>query len=779
MQFKQRNRKLSFTSSECLDLQCLDLQCLPTQSSTPSTNSCQGVAEDMSKDIEDPHQSVKSSCTSNDLSINLQKVLERLVKDSNGSLSINYFDGAFVVQTGTQEVKSASLQEALDKIQCSSKPSVSLPENQTNLTSLSCSSQLSDFSNKTWSLNPKQYLMFLFDHGKIDFNLKQTNFDYDPSGMLFVARVELTNGQTVEASARSKKEAERLAVCTLLSQLERSLGSKFEIEKAAPSSGILSKCYQPIQANSGAKSNLVCAYYASMSGNKGAPKVLLEYDGNEWFASIEYLSRQKGQEVRQCRTSSKRKTEAYKALVEMLHEFVLNEIYVDESCSKASSSKSIYPASSNSTDSRSQFDVSLSASLSEQLAQFLRNNYQYTQNFSSVESLPVAEEEVDFIPDQDLKGSDFLEKKSQELKKKSGFNFDDYPIKRYQDEILSKIDANQVVIDKGSAGCGKTTQVPSYLLHQYSAYNLGATCNVIVSEPRKIAAKNAAIRVAEEWNEPLGGRVGYNVRFDKQLPEKHGSIMYCTNGVLLRMLTIPSKIRTYFSHIILDEVHERSVEIDLLLLAAKTLLRENPDLRLVLMSGTIDCQVFQDYFSSFKVEVVTIEQEIYPIECCTLEQFVKLPADYLKFTEPYSKDFVKSELFDFNPVELKQESIPYELIAYILNSVMSNPQFTGDVLIFLPGWEHIQTLFKMLEPIYLPKNIELLVMHSMIGQEQHDLVFARSTKRRIILSTNIAESSITIESVNVVIDTLKEKKPVFEHDTRIRSFKLDWISQKA
>ena len=729
--------------------------------SFPSSSQCQGRqegGENMSKDVEDSSHSSNS----------LQESLEALIKRSGKSLNINYTNGAFVIQTDdAQEVKSASLQEALEMIQHTT-PSI-------------------DFSTKPWFINPKQFLLFLFEQGKIDFNFKQTTIDFNSSNSLFTANVEFTNGQTIQASAKSKKEAERMAFYSLLSQLECSLGGSggsMEIEKKAPTSNILNSCYQTIQSNT-TQSNLICAYYSKLSyEGKRQPKVLLQYDGKDWHASIDFISLPNEQEegsigeVRECKTFSKTKTTAYKLLVEMLYELVLKEINADRTYLQVNQPTKSIPPTSNSCI---QFDVEVDQEVSERLTQFLRNSYQFNQTFSPVESLPIAEDEVDFIlenNDSVIQKQLLLDKKSQELKDKLTFNFTNYPIKKYRDEILKKIDSNQVIIIKGSAGCGKTTQVPSYLLHQYSVYSIGGSCNVIVGEPRKIAAKNAAFRVAEEWNEPLGGRIGYNVRFDKQLPEQNGSITYCTNGVLLRMLTNPTKIRSYFSHLILDEVHERSVEVDLLLLAVKTLLRENSDLKVVLMSGTIDCKIFQDYFNPFKVEIVTVEQEIFPIKSFTLDHFPALLKDYSKFTDPISKDFVKNELIEFVPGESKQQdnSIPYELISYILKIVMNNLSITGDVLIFLPGWENIQTLFKLLEPVYSSKNISLLVMHSMIGQEQHDLIFTKTNKRRIILSTNIAESSITIETVSVVIDTLKEKKPLFEHETRIRSFSLDWIS---
>lgn len=110
---------------------------------------------------------------------------------------------------------------------------------------------------------------------------------------------------------------------------------------------------------------------------------------------------------------------------------------------------------------------------------------------------------------------------------------------------------------RGAAGCGKTTQVPAFIREQNSLFGIGAKSNIVVAEPRRIAATAAASRVSQESKQPIGKQIRYNVRFDKNLPSASGSILFATNGILLRMLNTPDLLRTYYTHVILDEVHER------------------------------------------------------------------------------------------------------------------------------------------------------------------------------------------------------------------------------
>ncbi len=163
------------------------------------------------------------------------------------------------------------------------------------------------------------------------------------------------------------------------------------------------------------------------------------------------------------------------------------------------------------------------------------------------------------------------------------------PVFNMRDVIMSTIHESPVTLIRGNTGCGKTTQVCQFILDDYISSGQGAYCNVICTQPRRISAVSVADRVAVERCEELGVSVGYSVRFESVFPRPYGSIMFCTVGVLLRKLE--SGLRGV-SHVIIDEIHERDVNSDFIMVLMRDMVHTYPDLRVILMSATIDTTLF-------------------------------------------------------------------------------------------------------------------------------------------------------------------------------------------
>ena len=169
------------------------------------------------------------------------------------------------------------------------------------------------------------------------------------------------------------------------------------------------------------------------------------------------------------------------------------------------------------------------------------------------------------------------------------------PIAQHKEKILSYIRSNQVVIVSGSTGSGKTTQVPQYILDEARATN--QRCRIICTQPRRIAAISIAKRVAEERRSQIGMEIGYQVSMDKQSDDEQTLLTYVTTGILLQRL-VGSKSLEPYTHILIDEVHERDTDTDFVLLILRELVRQSKKVKVVLMSATIDCDLFASYFSN-------------------------------------------------------------------------------------------------------------------------------------------------------------------------------------
>ncbi|KYM77236.1 putative ATP-dependent RNA helicase spindle-E, partial [Atta colombica] len=354
----------------------------------------------------------------------------------------------------------------------------------------------------------------------------------------------------------------------------------------------------------------------------------------------------------------------------------------------------------------------------------------------------------------------------------------DLSILSMKDKIISIIETNSVVIIQGPTGCGKTTQIPQFILDANIKKRLN--CNIIVTQPRRIAAISIAKRVSQEGNWRLGSLVGYQVGMQKEISHET-RLTYCTTEILLQYL-IHNKHMLDYTHVILDEIHERDQNLDFLLLVVKRLLQTNSgQVKVILMSATINVIKFAKYFSSI------VENELIPAP------ILKIPRKKNFEFRTYYLDEIKN-LGNIPEVSVMEPKVTQEMLNFcslIINALdeidindnekdLNLPQRHA-VLIFLPGIYEIEELYNYLSSTYHQNKLwDLTILHSLVSDdhEQHR-VFQKPLEgyRRIILSTNIAESSITVPDVKYVIDFCLTKLLTFDPATHYQSLQLCWASK--
>ncbi|EFA07562.1 probable ATP-dependent RNA helicase spindle-E [Tribolium castaneum] len=363
------------------------------------------------------------------------------------------------------------------------------------------------------------------------------------------------------------------------------------------------------------------------------------------------------------------------------------------------------------------------------------------------------------------------------------YKFDTYykkelPIDSSRDKILDMINTNSVVIIHGPTGCGKTTQVPQYILDHCRATK--SPCNIVVTQPRRIAAINIAQRVCEERGWAIGTVCGYQVGLDKNVGDDV-ILTYMTTEVLLQKL-ISQKNLNRFTHVIIDEVHERSKSLDfLLLIVRKYLFTNSSSVKIILMSATMEAQDFAYYFRSISrnnpqqyllapVLPVTKKSE-YKVSIYYNEHFASAMPPY-NFEEPC----MHKEQYD---VCAKLISL-FDKLEENESKLTLAERINGSVLVFLPGFHEIEEMHKVLvrERNTSVLEWEIIPLHSSLAQEHMVKAFQKPRQRcrKIILSTNIAESSVTVPDVNFVIDFCLTKNMTVNEVTKFSSLSLQWAS---
>ncbi|KAI6660781.1 ATP-dependent RNA helicase A [Oopsacas minuta] len=359
-----------------------------------------------------------------------------------------------------------------------------------------------------------------------------------------------------------------------------------------------------------------------------------------------------------------------------------------------------------------------------------------------------------------------------------------------RDDILRLVEQNQVVLIRGDTGSGKTTQVPQFILDSYIEKGCGSKCNILVTQPRRISAIAVSERVAAERGEQLGISVGYSVRFDNELPRQLGSILYCTTGILCRKLELGLN---GISHLIMDEVHERDINTDFLFVAIRDMMRTYPSFHVVIMSATVDTTIFSNFF--FNCPVVEVLGKMFPVQ----EYFLEDAIEFLEFHPPPSKIPPADDEFvgDSNKnlecdrlvyktstclamAKMVEREISFELIESLLD-YFSTLNLEGSVLIFLPGWNLIYALSQYLteNPKFSPSKYLILPLHSSVPREDQAKIFHPTLPgvTKVIIATNIAETSITINDVVFVIDSAKAKIKHFTSYNNMTHYITVWASK--
>ena len=330
------------------------------------------------------------------------------------------------------------------------------------------------------------------------------------------------------------------------------------------------------------------------------------------------------------------------------------------------------------------------------------------------------------------------------------------PVSARRDEIEAAMREHQVVIVCGETGSGKTTQLPKIAL-QMGRGKLNAKPGqrpqlIGHTQPRRIAASSVAKRIAEELKTPLGDVVGFKVRFQDRL-SKDASVKLMTDGILLAETQTDPDLRAYDT-IIIDEAHERSLNIDFLLGYLRQLLPRRPDLKVVVTSATIDAQRFADYFASKKgpAPVLMVSGRTFPVEVRW-------------------RPFEESRDYDLN-----------NAITDAVDELWRGPQ-GGDILVFLPGEREIREaadhLRKHLSHQPVLRNAEVLPLFARLSQAEQDRIFQDHSGRRIVLSTNVAETSLTVPGIRYVIDAGTARVKRYSFRQKVEQLMVEPISQAA
>ncbi|MDO0927016.1 ATP-dependent RNA helicase HrpA [Streptomyces sp. TG1A-8] len=317
------------------------------------------------------------------------------------------------------------------------------------------------------------------------------------------------------------------------------------------------------------------------------------------------------------------------------------------------------------------------------------------------------------------------------------------PVSQKKDEIAAAIRDHQVVIVAGETGSGKTTQIPKICLE----LGRGVRGMIGHTQPRRIAARTVAERVAEELRTPLGEAVGWKVRFTDQVNPDATFIKLMTDGILLAEIQTDRELRAYDT-IIIDEAHERSLNIDFLLGYLAQLLPRRPDLKVVITSATIDPERFSRHFGD--APVIEVSGRTYPVE-----------VRYRPLLEEDSQDADRDQI---------------TAITDAVEELMA--EGPGDILVFLSGEREIRDTADALEKRKY-RSTEVLPLYARLSHAEQHRVFQAHSGRRIVLATNVAETSLTVPGIKYVIDPGFARISRYSHRTKVQRLPIEPVSQAS
>ncbi|KAF4755416.1 DEAH (Asp-Glu-Ala-His) box polypeptide 34 [Perkinsus olseni] len=350
------------------------------------------------------------------------------------------------------------------------------------------------------------------------------------------------------------------------------------------------------------------------------------------------------------------------------------------------------------------------------------------------------------------------------------------PIAKHREQILAAMESSRIVLIAGDTGCGKSTQVPQYLLEA------DRDASIICTQPRRLAAMSLCRRVQTEQLQAWGSRVAYQMRFDNTRT-RHTRILFVTEGLLLRLLESDGELSD-FNVLLLDEVHERHAPMDVILTYIPELLQRRSDLKIILMSATFDTEHFRDLFNLSESAVISVSGRSYPVTTEYIRMRGEPPpqaAANMHRSLPASRQRRKGDDGPSNAKEAVLDCGPY--LALLKKIHASTPKHqSGDALVFLSGAQEIECLCNAIrDDTEVSRTWIPLPLHAQLPVEEQDKAFdiAPRGMRKCVIATNVAETSITIDGIRFVIDSGKVKEMSVDAGSSTRRLAEQWISQAS
>ncbi|MCU1555214.1 MAG: ATP-dependent helicase HrpA [Arthrobacter sp.] len=340
------------------------------------------------------------------------------------------------------------------------------------------------------------------------------------------------------------------------------------------------------------------------------------------------------------------------------------------------------------------------------------------------------------------------------------------PVSERREDLMAAIAANQVTIIAGETGSGKTTQIPKMCLE----LGLGENGLIGHTQPRRLAARTVAERIAEELGVDIGQEVGFQVRFTGEV-SRSTKVKLMTDGILLAEIQRDKLLRKY-NAIIIDEAHERSLNIDFILGYLKRILPQRPDLKIIITSATIDPQRFAKHFGSDEdpSPIIEVSGRTYPVEI-----------RYRPLSQPAGGSVAGEEGIPASDDELEEDRDPLDAVCDAVDELAL--EAPGDILIFFSGEREIRDAAEALNGrIQSNRRLagtEVLPLFARLSLQEQHKVFHPGSKRRIVLATNVAETSLTVPGIKYVIDTGTARISRYSHRTKVQRLPIERVSQAS